>query len=29
VAIVPAGVKHAVVAITDGRAIVTDWPIRD
>jgi len=29
VAIVPSGVKHAVVAITDGRAIVTDWPIRD
>jgi quercetin dioxygenase-like cupin family protein len=27
VAIVPAGVTHAVVAITDGRATVTDWPI--
>ena len=28
-AIVPAGVSHSVRAITDGRAIVTDWPVRE
>ena len=28
VAIVPAGVAHSVRALTDGRAIVTDWPLR-
>ena len=29
VAIVPAGVPHAVKALTDGKAIVTDWPLRE
>ena len=29
VAIVPAGVSHSVRAITDGKAIVTDWPLRE
>jgi quercetin dioxygenase-like cupin family protein len=29
VAIVPGGVTHSVRALTDGRAIVTDWPLRD
>jgi quercetin dioxygenase-like cupin family protein len=29
VAIVPAGVSHAVHALSDGKAIVTDWPIRE
>ena len=29
VAIVPAGVAHAVRALTDGKAIVVDWPLRD
>src|SRR5882724_10926926 len=28
VAIVPAGVKHSVRALTDGRAIVVDYPLR-
>ena len=28
VAIVPANTPHSVVALTDGRAIVTDWPVR-
>jgi quercetin dioxygenase-like cupin family protein len=28
VAIVPAGVTHSVRALSDGRAIVTDWPVR-
>ena len=28
VAIVPGGVTHAVRALTDGKAIVTDWPVR-
>ena len=29
VAIVPANVAHSVRALTDGKAIVVDWPIRD
>jgi quercetin dioxygenase-like cupin family protein len=29
VAIVPAGVAHSVRALTDGKAIVVDWPLRD
>jgi len=28
VAIVPAGVRHAVKALTDGRAIIVDFPVR-
>ena len=28
VAIVPAGVAHSVRALTDGKAIVVDWPVR-
>jgi quercetin dioxygenase-like cupin family protein len=28
VAIVPSGVAHSVRALTDGKAIVTDWPLR-
>ena len=28
VAIVPAGVSHSVRGITDGKAIVVDWPLR-
>jgi quercetin dioxygenase-like cupin family protein len=29
VAVVPANTPHAVVALTDGRALVVDWPLRD
>ena len=29
VAIVPAGVIHSVRALTDGKAIVVDWPLRE
>jgi quercetin dioxygenase-like cupin family protein len=29
VAIVPGGVEHAVRALSDGKAIVTDWPLRE
>ena len=29
VAIVPAGVRHSVKALTDGRAIIVDYPRRD
>jgi quercetin dioxygenase-like cupin family protein len=29
VAIVPAGAAHSVRALTDGKAIVVDWPVRD
>jgi quercetin dioxygenase-like cupin family protein len=28
-AIVPAGVRHSAKALTDGRAIVVDFPLRD
>jgi quercetin dioxygenase-like cupin family protein len=28
VAIAPANTPHSLVALTDGRAIVTDWPVR-
>jgi quercetin dioxygenase-like cupin family protein len=28
VAIVPAGVRHSVKALTDGRAIIVDYPVR-
>ena len=28
VAIVPAGVRHSVKALTDGRAIIVDYPLR-
>ena len=28
-AIVPAGAQHSVRALTDGKAIVTDWPLRE
>jgi quercetin dioxygenase-like cupin family protein len=28
VAIVPANTPHSVVAVTDGKAIVADWPLR-
>jgi quercetin dioxygenase-like cupin family protein len=28
VAIVPAGVRHSVKALTDGRAIIVDYPMR-
>ena len=28
VAIVPANVRHSVKAITDGRAIIVDYPVR-
>jgi quercetin dioxygenase-like cupin family protein len=28
VAIVPAGVRHSVKALTDGRAIIVDCPVR-
>jgi quercetin dioxygenase-like cupin family protein len=28
VAIVPAGVRHSVKALTDGRAITVDYPLR-
>jgi quercetin dioxygenase-like cupin family protein len=28
VAIVPAGVRHSVKALTDGRAIIVDFPVR-
>ena len=28
VAIVPAGVRHSIKAITDGRAIIVDYPLR-
>ena len=28
VAIVPAGVRHSVKAVTDGRAIIVDYPTR-
>jgi quercetin dioxygenase-like cupin family protein len=27
-AIVPAGVRHSVKALTDGRAIIVDYPMR-
>ena len=27
-AIVPAGTEHEVVALSDGRALVVDWPLR-
>ena len=29
VAIVPADTPHSVVAVTDGKLIVADWPLRD
>ena len=29
VAIIPAQTAHAVVAVTDGKAIVADWPLRE
>src|SRR3954471_12161759 len=29
VAIVPADTLHSVVALTDGRALVVDWPLRE
>ena len=29
VAIVPAETTHSVVALTDGKAIVADWPLRE
>jgi quercetin dioxygenase-like cupin family protein len=29
VAIVPGGVEHAVRALSAGKAIVTDWPLRE
>jgi hypothetical protein len=28
VAIVPAGIRHSVKALTDGRAIIVDFPVR-
>jgi len=28
VAIVPAGVRHSIKALTDGRAIIVDYPLR-
>jgi quercetin dioxygenase-like cupin family protein len=28
IAIVPAGVPHSVKALTDGRAIIVDYPLR-
>ncbi len=28
VAIVPAGIRHSVKALTDGRAIIVDYPLR-
>jgi quercetin dioxygenase-like cupin family protein len=28
VAIVPSGVRHSVKALTDGRAIIVDYPVR-
>jgi quercetin dioxygenase-like cupin family protein len=29
VAIVPGGVRHSVKALTDGRAIIVDYPLRN
>jgi quercetin dioxygenase-like cupin family protein len=28
VAIVPSGVRHSIKALTDGRAIIVDYPVR-
>jgi quercetin dioxygenase-like cupin family protein len=29
VAVIPANTPHSVVALTDGRALVVDWPLRE
>ncbi len=29
VAIVPSGVRHSIKALTDGRAIIVDYPVRE